>query len=354
MTNSLYIDGSQGEGGGQIVRSSLALALVTGRSVTIENIRAARRKPGLLPQHLAAVRAAVAVSHGEATGAVAGSRSLQFAPAVVRGGDYYFNVGTAGSATLVLQTVLPALLIADAPSALILEGGTHNPWAPPFDFLQQAFLSLVSRMGPRVTARLQRHGFYPAGGGRFTVTIEPSSRLVGFHLLERGPLVAWSARALVANLPAHIGQREVNAILHEMGWEPACGRVEEVDAYGPGNAVAAELVSQNVTEVFTAFGRKGVRAEHVAHELVQQVGDYLKAAVPVGPYLADQLLLPLGISAWQTSDDRQRGGSFRTMPLSSHAVTHIDILRQFLDVDIRVDSEGADTCRVSIDPVKSR
>ena len=195
MTAPVHVDGSQGEGGGQIVRSSLALALVTGRSLVVDNIRARRRKPGLMPQHLAAVHAAKRVCSGDIQGAEIGSACLRFEPHHVRGGDYSFDVGTAGSTTLVLQTVLPALLIADAPSTVVIEGGTHNPWAPPFDFLQQAFLPLVCRMGPRVTMTLSRHGFYPAGGGQLIVKIEPCPRLAGFDLLERGALRSCITRA---------------------------------------------------------------------------------------------------------------------------------------------------------------
>jgi RNA 3'-terminal phosphate cyclase (ATP) len=350
MTNDLLINGSQGEGGGQIVRSSLALALVTGKSVTIENIRAGREKPGLMRQHLTAVQAGAAVCGGVVNGAEIGSQSLRFQPQPVKAGNYQFSVGTAGSATLVLQTVLPALLIADGPSELILEGGTHNQWAPPFDFLQRAFLPLISRMGPRVTANLERHGFYPAGGGRFTVTIEPQPLLAGFDLQERGPILSRSVRALVANLPSHIAGREVEHVLDKLTGEPIAGSDERVTAHGPGNVVFVELASESVTEVFTGFGRTGTRAEQVADEVVRQVRDYLRADVPVGPYLADQILLPLGISAWQAGESpRQRGGSFRTLPLTRHSTTHIEILRQFLEIDICVErSADGESCRVSV------
>src|SRR5262245_17441877 len=182
----LHIDGSHGEGGGQIVRTSLALAIVTGRSVAIDNIRAGRKEPGLKRQHLTAVNAAAEICGGRVTGAAVGSRAVTLEPGPVRPGNYRFNVGSAGSATLVLQTVLPALLIADGPSSLMLEGGTHNPWSPPFDFLQRVYLPLVERMGPRVIARLERPGFYPKGGGRFLVSVQPSAVLRGFDLLERG------------------------------------------------------------------------------------------------------------------------------------------------------------------------
>src|SRR6516225_361743 len=177
MADSLGIDGSQGEGGGQVLRSSLALALVTGKPVTVDRIRAGREKPGLMRQHLTAVNAAVEICGGHATGAALGSRSITFEPQPVRPGEYRFDVGSAGSATLVLQTVLPALLIAEGPTTLILEGGTHNAWAPPFDFLEKAFVPLVNRMGPHVEVELDRHGFYPAGGGRFRVHIQPARML---------------------------------------------------------------------------------------------------------------------------------------------------------------------------------
>ena len=355
MTAPLHIDGSQGEGGGQIVRSSLALALVTERAIAIDNVRAGRKKPGLMPQHLAAVVAAQRVCNGAVQGAEIGSPSLRFEPHSVKGGDYCFDIGTAGSATLVLQTVLPALLIAKGPSTLIIEGGTHNPWAPPFDFLQKAFLPLVSRMGPQVTLKLCRHGFYPAGGGRLTVAIQPCPTLAGFDLLERGKLRSSSARAMVSNLHPHIAEREVQTILREMDWDATFGHVEEVDALGPGNVVLIELVFEHVTDVFCAFGRRGVRAEQVAMEVVQQVRNYLQADAPVGPHLADQILLPLGISAWQPVNGvRQRGGSFRTLPLTGHSATHIEILRQFLEIEIRVEpSVDGQTCRVSLAPTGS-
>jgi RNA 3'-terminal phosphate cyclase (ATP) len=237
---------------------------------------------------------------------------------------------------------------------LVLEGGTHNPWAPPFDFLARAYLPLVSRMGPRVTATLARHGFYPAGGGRFEVAIEPCRALAGFELLERGPVRNGLARAIVANLPAHIGEREIKTILEAMDWPADRGRVEEVAASGSGNAVCIEIESAHVTEVFTAFGRLGVRAERVAAEAVEQARRYLAGAVPVGPYLADQLILPLGISAWQPGGPgMRRGGAFRTLVPTAHTTTHVEILRRFLEVQIGVEALSDGSFRINVDPPKA-
>src|SRR5262245_60443308 len=171
------IDGSQGEGGGQILRTALALSLVTGAPFRVEKIRAGRQKPGLLRQHLTAVTAAVEIGGAAVEGATLGSRELSFRPGSVRPGAYRFAVGTAGSAALVLQTVLPALLTATGPSTVVVEGGTHNPHAPPFDFLALAFLPLLARMGARAQATLDRPGFYPAGGGQLTVEITPAPAL---------------------------------------------------------------------------------------------------------------------------------------------------------------------------------
>src|SRR5688572_17114432 len=173
----LIIDGSFGEGGGQILRTSLALSLITGRPFRIEKIRANREKPGLMRQHLTAVKAAGKIGQAEVEGAFIGAKELTFAPGEVVPGDYSFAVGTAGSATLVLQTVLPALITASKPSTLRLEGGTHNPYAPPFDFLARVFLPIVNRMGPNIEATLLRPGFYPAGGGKVNFTIEPAEKL---------------------------------------------------------------------------------------------------------------------------------------------------------------------------------
>ena len=182
----ITIDGSRGEGGGQVLRTSLALSLATGAPFRIEGIRAQRPKPGLLRQHLTAVQAAAAVGRARVEGAVAGASALTFSPDGVHAGEYAFSIGTAGSATLVLQTILPPLLVAGGRSVVTLEGGTHNPWAPPFDYLERVFLPVVNRLGPRVAVTLERHGFYPAGGGRFTITIEPAPRLARLDLCDRG------------------------------------------------------------------------------------------------------------------------------------------------------------------------
>lgn len=328
----IQIDGSQGEGGGQVLRTSLALAICTRQPVQVTNIRAGRPKPGLMRQHLTAVRAAAEISDAAVSGDAIGSRQLTFKPRTIRPGDYKFAVGTAGSTTLVLQTVLPALLTAGEPSTIHLEGGTHNPHAPPFEFLERSFLPLVARMGPRIAAELERPGFYPAGGGRLTVRIDPAPALAPFDLRERGAIRRRVCRAIISSLPADIVTRELAVLKEKLRWPEECFESRQLPpGYGPGNVLIAEIESEHVCEVFTSFGQRGVRAEKVAENLVREVSDYLTAGVPVGPHLADQFLLPLALAA---SGREGESGSFVTQPLTLHATTNIDVIRSFLDVKI--------------------
>jgi RNA 3'-terminal phosphate cyclase (ATP) len=327
----ITIDGSLGEGGGQILRTSLALSLVTGQAFRILNIRAGRPKSGLLRQHLTAVEAAAKVGDAAVDGAALGSKELVFRPGKVRPGDYRFAVGTAGSATLVLQTVLPALIIGNEPSRLTLEGGTHNPHAPPFNFLDRAFLPLLNRMGPQISAKLERAGFFPAGGGRFTVEITPVKKLTALNLQTRGDSKGRSARAIISNLSPGVANREIKVVSEKLGWPAESLQVEKVESNGPGNALVLELVFENITEVFTGFGERGVLAETVAEKVVQQARDYLASGVPVGEHLADQLLIPMALA---------ESGSFLTGKLSRHTRTNIDVITKFLPVHFQAQSNN--------------
>ena len=341
MSARIDIDGSVGEGGGQILRSALTLSLITGRPFRIDRIRAGRDKPGLLRQHLTAVQAAATMSGARVSGAELGSSSLEFAPAEIQGGEYRLAVGTAGSATLVLQTVLPALLVATRPSRLSLEGGTHNPYAPPFDFLSKSFLPLLRQMGAMVDLTLEAHGFYPAGGGRFSVSVEPCTRLTPLTLLDRGDVTV-RARGLVASLPGGIAKRELHVVRERLGLDRTLCHMEAIEtSVGPGNILLIELSSAEVTEVVTGFGMKGVSAERVASNACDEVEAYLEAGVPVGIHLADQLLVPIALAG---------GGAFRTLTPSAHTTTNADVIRKFLDVPISITQEQgrADVYRVAV------
>src|SRR5580658_6945362 len=255
-----------------------------------------------------------------------GSGAVTFSPVAVTAGEFAFTVGTAGSATLVLQTVLPALLTAQAPSKLLLEGGTYNPMAPPFDFLVKSFLPLINRMGPTVTAELERPGFYPAGGGRFEVRITPAPRLLPLEMSERGAIRSVRTRAVVSNLPRSIAEREAKLVSRLLSLSEDSLIVEEIrGALGPGNAVAVEIETEHHTEVFTGFGEVNVRAEGVATKVAQEARAYIASRVPIGRYLADQLLVPMALAG---------AGRFRTAPLSRHTTTNLEVIRQFLEVKI--------------------
>ena len=337
----ITIDGSLGEGGGQILRTSLALSLVTGQPFRIEKIRAGRKNPGLLRQHLTAVKAASEIGQADVKGDTIGSTQLTFTPGAIKPGEYAFAVGTAGSATLVLQTVLPALLVGDGETTtLTLEGGTHNPFAPPFDFLVKAFLPLINRMGAGVTATIERYGFYPAGGGRFVVSLNPALQLHPLELIERGAFTGKAARAIVAHLPFDIAERELSLIGRKLDLPGEALHGETIKTSpGPGNAVTVELTSQHLTEVFTGFGERGVSAEAVANSVVKTAREYIAADVVVGEYLADQLLLPFALAG---------GGSFTTLPLSKHSTTNINVIQKFLDVNFDVTKLSNRAVRVDV------
>ena len=335
----ITIDGSHNEGGGQILRTSLALSLCTRTPFRIENIRAGRKEPGLQRQHLAAVRAAAQVGRAEVSGDALGSQQLTFVPQDIAPGKCKFSVGTAGSTTLVLQTVLPALMLASKPTSLTLEGGTHNTAAPAYDFVARTFVPILKRIGANVDMQLLAYGFYPAGGGVIKVAIQPSSELWRLELTSHGNPGERMARVLIANLPRNIAERELAVIAQRFSWPPSSLKIEPVSSRGPGNVILLEVESENITEVFTGFGERGVRAETVAENVAQEARRYLASNAPVGEHLADQLLVPMALA---------KGGVFRTLPPSRHMQTNIDTIRQFLSTDIRVRSEPEGTCIVEV------
>ena len=322
----ITIDGSQGEGGGQILRTALSLSVVTGKPFVIENIRARRSKPGLMRQHLTAVKAAAEITGAAVDGAAVGSARLRFEPGALRAGEYAFNIGSAGSTSLVLQTVMLPLALAGGASRVVLQGGTHNTGAPPFEFLARAFLPLVRRIGFDIQAELHRFGFYPVGGGETRVEIGAPAALKPLVIEERGAALSCKGEAIVSNLPFHIAERELARAGARLNLpkEDLIARAEK-GADGVGNVLLLILAFENVTEVAAAFGRTGVPAETVADEAVQAALDYLGSDAPVGRHLADQLLLPMALGA---------GGRFVTAKASSHTLTNMYVIRRFLDVGI--------------------
>ena len=327
----IQIDGAQGEGGGQILRTALALSLCTGQAFRMHSIRARRSRPGLMRQHLTAVQAAAQVGGASVQGAQLGSRDLRFSPGSVQPGDYDFEVGTAGSTTLVLQTVLPALLVGRRACNLRLRGGTHNPHAPPFEFLQRAFLPVLARMGVAVDATLERYGFFPAGGGEIRLRVHPCERLTALHLPERGALLSIGAEAVVARLPVDIATRELEVVREQFGVpESNLRAIADAPSDGPGNVLLIWQQYQHVCEVSSGFGERGVRAEQVAQRTVAQAQAYAGSEAAVSEHLADQLLLPMALCG---------AGSFTTLEPSSHARTNMDVIGLFQPVRFRVEQQ---------------
>jgi RNA 3'-terminal phosphate cyclase (ATP) len=335
----IHIDGSTGEGGGQLLRSSLGLSIKTGEPFTIKNIRAGRARPGLMRQHLTAVTAAAQISNATVTGDRIGSSELTFMPGKITPGNYRFAVGTAGSTSLVLQTVLPPLLTTSSPTNITLEGGTHNAFAPPFDFLQESFAPMIRRAGISLTLELRAPGFYPAGGGAVLARIIPGADLKGFSLLERGGLIEKKAVAQFAHINPALAKETLALVQQALGWPEDCMHMHQhAKSLGPGFVLTIHLKYEYVTEVITGFAGTNIAPAKVAQEALDQVNAYLATSAPVGEHLTDQLMLPLALAG---------SGEFRCIGLSGHAQTHIGLIGMFLKVPIKT-VETSDGVIVSV------
>lgn len=337
MTDLLEIEGARGEGGGQILRTALTLSLATGRPFRMVNVRANRPKPGLLAQHLTCIRAAEAV----AADARLRARRFHFTPGAVRGGTFEFDIGTAGSVGLVLQTILPNLLAANEPSAVTLRGGTHNSAAPSFDFLERVFVPELRRAGADVALELLCHGFYPAGGGSERIVVTPGQRLSSVELLEPAEWKVTRVTAVVARLPSAIAEREIEVVAAELHIpRESCEFVIVDDSAGPGNILSIELASGPRRELVVGFGQRGIPAEQVARDACREAQKLIDTRAPVGPHLADQLILPLALNA---------GGRFLTSKPTLHTQTNLETVQLFLPVAIHVTPRDDGLYEITID-----
>lgn len=322
----IQLDGT--DGGGQMLRTALSLAMVTGQPFRMTNIRGKRPKPGLMRQHLTCVKAACEISDGTADGAEIGSTELVFRAGKIRGGSYQFAIGTAGSTSLLFQTLLPALLHAEGPSTLRLEGGTHNPLAPPFEFIDRVFLPVLRKMGADATVTLVQSGFAPVGGGIMECVIQPSGNLTPFHLHDPGDLKSTNLRVPVRNLPISIAGRVLDAAIAQY---PCGDATVEIREPGPGRGVCClyEAVFENITELTSTFGETNVTAERVGKRAAKNLHDFIGSGSGVGRHLADQLLLPMALAG---------GGSFTTMVPDDHVPTNISVIEKFLTVRFTVET----------------
>ncbi len=335
----IVINGAKGEGGGQILRTSISLSMCLNKPVRIDNIRASRKKPGLLRQHLTCVKAAKEISNAVVTGDEIGSSCVEFHPGKITAGKYDFRIGTAGSTTLIFQTVLPALLMADGVSEICIEGGTHNQNAPSFDFIKKCFLPVMERLGIDVEVELKHYGFYPNGGGAWTAKVQPLIESKYLELVNRGDFIDGIAIATSSGIPNHVTERELKYIKKKCLWADEKLHQNIVQSYGPGNIISLELKAEEVTEVFESVGSFGVNAERVAGRAVRDMKRYQNADVAVAEHLCDQLLLPLILGS---------GGRFTTLKPSLHSITNIQVIKQFIDCEITMQKLGDDIYEVIV------
>jgi RNA 3'-terminal phosphate cyclase (ATP) len=334
----IELDGSHG--GGQLLRTALTLSLCTGTGFTLGGIRAGRPKPGLMRQHLTAVNAAAQVGSARVVGAELGAATLRFEPGAIVAGDYAFATGSAGSTTLVLQTLLPALARAPAPSSLRLEGGTHNPMAPTADFIADTWLPRLREIGYVATVKLERPGFYPAGGGILHAQIDPTPALAYCSFDERGEAHGLAATALLSGLSSGIGRRELAVLAERLGLGEESLNLHSVrPANGPGNVLQVQARFARHTATFTGHGARGVSAETVAHNLADEVDAYLQSGACIDTHLSDQLLLPMALAG---------GGSFTTTAASEHLRSNAALIEKFLPVEISCEEMSPSCWRVSI------
>jgi len=327
MRKLIEIDGSFGEGGGQILRSSLSLSMFTKQPFVIKNIRARRKKPGLMRQHLTGVKAAVEICSGKVKGAEISSLKLEFYPGDVKSGYYNFDIGSAGSTTLVLQTLLPVLMLWDNESEIWLGGGTHNEFSPPLDFLELAFFKQLRKMGPEFEIVLNKRGFFPIGGGKFLIKIKPVSKLKPIDILDRGSNTGKRAFAYSALIPESVGINEMKLVSEKLGWAADNCIADIVDSPGPGNVVILIDENENSTEVFTGFGKRNYSLSRVVKDAMNEYSEYISCNVPVYKHLADQLIIPMALAGH---------GKFITSEPSMHTLTDIEVVKKFLGININI------------------
>jgi RNA 3'-terminal phosphate cyclase (ATP) len=345
----VHIDGSYGEGGGQILRTSLALACVLGKPVEIINIRKARERPGLQPQHLTAVLAAAAISQAHVEGAELASTSISFRPRTLMGGDYELSVsekrGSAGSTSLVLQTIMLPLCFAEQRATVTVLGGTHVPWSPTFHYLKFIFLPMLSRINAKIDIDIKKWGYYPGGGGIVTASVVPCGKIFPISILSRGKLSRVTGLSAVANLPRDIAVRQRNRAVNELLKKGIDANMEIVAAPSPGKGTFVFLKAEfeNSIAGFDALGAIGKRAEEVADEACQSLLIYVNSSGALDPHLADQIIPYLALG---------RGDSeFTTSSITRHLITNIWVVKQFLDVDVQVQGREGDAGQITIKPI---
>lgn len=341
----IEIDGSHGEGGGQVLRTSLALSSILGVPVRIDRIRANRKSPGLKPQHLSCVQALLQITAGKASGAKIDSTSLAFQPKDRRAGRYAFNVAdirpSAGSVALIVQAILPSLILADGPSEVVLRGGTHVEWSPPYNYLESVFLPTVEKMGVNVRVKLNRWGWYPKGGGEVVARVEPVGQLRPINLPERGRLTNLKGISAISNLKPSIAERQrrqAEKILRQAGYDP---RIEAINAQSIGQGTLLFLLAEfeNTVAGFSSLGRIGKRAEEVAEEACQGFFGFMETDGAIEGHLADQLIVYMALAKGTSS--------FTTSEITQHLLTNSWVVEHFLPAKLMVEGQEGQPGKVT-------
>ena len=336
MNEEIEIDGSQGEGGGQVLRTSLTLSAIMGRPVRIEKIRAGRTKPGLKRQHLTCVKAVAEICGAKVSAVEVGSGELEFVPGAIKGGDYRFDVGTAGSVTLVAQTVLPVLLKADVPSTVTITGGTHVPFAPIWEFFVETYLPELRKMGARVEAELDTCGFYPAAGGVVKLRVWPlagGAATGEYKLTDLGAYRGGKVVGVVSAIPDSIAEAEVGIVGTQLRTLNLVPEMRRVESFGPGNYCYVQLDYERGSVVFSSVGSYAKSRKAVAHEVVHSVREFLNSGKACEKHLADQLLVPLEIfigAEWDPEDEcHYDNWTLDVQTETKHYMTNRDVIKKF-------------------------
>jgi len=331
----IEIDGSYGEGGGQILRTALAFSTILKIPIRVKNIRANRKNPGLGNQHLAAANALARISGATIEGNRIGSQTLTFIPQEVRPGDYEFKIETAGSVTLLLQTIFLPLCLAPADSTLTLVGGTHVPWSPPFHYLSQVFLPSLGPMGVSADALIEKWGFYPKGGGLVRLVISQVDELKPIWLVERGSLKKIRGISAIANLPRHVAERQreqaLKRIRRELEIDPEIAILSDAPSVGQGSFLFLSAEYEGIVVGFSSLGVRGKPAEKVADEAVDFLKNYLESDGCVDPHLADQLVPFMALAKGHSS--------LTTTQMTEHLLTNLWVVAQFMETKIQTRGE---------------
>lgn len=342
----IYLDGSSGEGGGQILRTALSLSALTGTPFTLTNIRSKRRQPGLKAQHLAGVKAMQQICNAQVQGAVLYSPEVVFIPQKIQPGRYHWDIGTAGATTLLLQTVVYPLSFASSSSEVTITGGTHVPWSPAYHFLENHWLLFMRQLGFDYALSLIQAGFYPQGGGEISLKVHPFNKGLDFNRLERGKLKQIQALSVVSNLDIQIAKRQAlqgERLLREKGYAVTT-KIETLKAASPGTfyLLLAEFEKSQVC-YFTP-GARGKPAEKVAAETVGAFLNFMASDAAIDEFLADQLLLPLTLT--------EKKAHFTIHRITSHFLTNIDVIQAFKKNNITANIKSDQTGEIYIKPAE--